>query len=249
MAREAKPPFIMEPEDQSKGRPATFVFLHGYGDDAEGLPMGLAQQFQFYHKLPYLRWVLPNAPHHPEAATTAWYMPKALPSAIKPRVPGQAEEDESAPDDEDGILKSCDALDGYIRAEIDRGVPGDRIVVGGFSQGCAISLVWGLIGKERNNIAGVLSLSGYLPLANRIAALREERGIEESDKGTRPWFLAHGSRDALVPLRLFAHEKEELVKWVDEKDIEGHLYDGMAHSTSNAELRDMLAFLSRVVPP
>jgi len=210
---------------------------------------GLAQQFQFYHKLPYLRWLLPNAPHNQEAATNAWYLPKALPNAQKPRVPGQIEQDETAPDDEEGILASCDALDGYIRAEIDRGVPSDRIVVGGFSQGCAISLVWGLIGKERNNIAGILPLSGYFPLASRIAAIRKERGIEENEKQTKQWFLAHGTRDVLVPLTLFAQENEELLKWVDEKDIEGHVYDGMAHSTSNAELRDMLAFLSKVVPP
>jgi len=41
MSREAKSPFVLEPEDQSKGQPATFIFLHGYGDDAEGLPMGV----------------------------------------------------------------------------------------------------------------------------------------------------------------------------------------------------------------
>ena len=41
-----KEPYILEPADQSAGRPATFIFLHGFGDDAQGTPLGLAQQFQ-----------------------------------------------------------------------------------------------------------------------------------------------------------------------------------------------------------
>lgn len=36
----AREPYISEPEDQSTGRPATFIFLHGFADDAEGIPLG-----------------------------------------------------------------------------------------------------------------------------------------------------------------------------------------------------------------
>lgn len=213
--------------------------------------LGLAQQFQYYHKLPHLRWLLPNAPHENDLGTTAWYTPKALSNTLKPRIPGRDEDtSDIEPDDEEGILKTCDKVDALVRGEIDRGVPGDRIVIGGFSQGCAISLVWGLVGKERKNVAGIVPLSGYFPLADRIAAIRKERGISDEKEGeTVPWFLAHGNRDVLVSTKLFVREKEELAKWVDEKYVEEHLYDGMAHSTCNKELRDLLAFLTRVVPP
>lgn len=214
---------------------------------------GLAQQFQFNHRLPYLRWVLPNAPNNRMAASTAWYMPKALPNALKPRVPGAQEDDETDPDDEDGILESCDTVDKFVRAEIDRGVPPERIVVGGFSQGCAVSLVWGLVGKERNNVAGVVPLSGYFPLGNKIGAIRKARGFSETaDQAgeTKKWFLAHGDRDALVPTKLFTHQKEELAKWVDfERDVEEHTYENMAHTFVPAELRGMLRWFSKVVPP
>lgn len=180
-------------------------------------------------------------------------MPKALPNALKPRVPGAEEDDEGEPDDEDGILKSCDTVDKLVRAEIDRGVPSDRIVVGGFSQGCAISLVWGLIGRERDNVAGVVPLSGYFPLGDRIGTIRKERGLSEgADQASekKKWFMGHGSRDVLVPTKLFRKQKEELAKWVDfERDVEDHLYDNMAHSFVAAELRDMLAWLSKIVPP
>ena len=268
-------PYISAAEDPSSGRPATLIFLHGYADDAEGIPLGklhsvpstasscqsptnnppsgLAQQFQFNHKLPYLTWLLPNAGRHPEAMENAWYMPKALPNAQKPRVPGQ-EEEESAPDDEEGILASCDRIDELVRKELDRGIPKERIIVGGFSQGCAVSLIWGLLGRERNNVVGMVPLCGYLPLGTaRIAAIRKARGYTETPAKTaetKKWLLGHGDRDVLVPASLFTREKEELGVWVDvERDVESRLYERMGHSTSPALLRDMLGWLGKVVPP
>lgn len=214
---------------------------------------GVAQQFQIYHKLPYLRWVLPNAPRHPEVGQNAWYMPKALPNSMKPQVPGVEEDDEMAADDEAGILESCDVVDKLVRQEIERGVDPSRIVVGGFSQGCAISLVWGLVGKEKNNVAGMLPLSGYFPIADRISALRKERGYSEApDKESekKKWFLVHGTKDILIPMRIFVQATAELSKWIDaERDLEGHVYEDMAHNTTNKELRDMLRWLSVVIPP
>ena len=261
-AHDHPPPYILEPQDASSGKPASFIFLHGYGDDAEGLPQGLAQQFQFYNKMPYLRWVLPNAAFNRETMNRAWYLPKALPNSLKPRVPGQQDDEEkwsewgdlmdsSNADDEEGILNACRTVDELVQGELDRGVEPGRIVVGGFSQGCAVSLVWGLTGKRRKNVGGICCLSGYFPLASRIAELRKERGIEESDKGKDvQWFYIHGNKDVLVPTRLFTAGKEELGKWIDApENLEEHLYDGMGHSTNNALLRDLLKFLSRVAPP
>ena len=36
-----KAPFVLEAADKNAGRPATFIFLHGFGDEAEGLPLGM----------------------------------------------------------------------------------------------------------------------------------------------------------------------------------------------------------------
>ena len=244
----AKPPYIVAPTvpPSAPDRAATFIFLHGYGDDAEGIPLGLAQQFQFYDKVQYLKWVLPNAPHNHEAMTRAWYVPKALPSAMKPRVPGH-EEDEDAPDDEEGILKSVALVDDLVEEEIKSGTPPERILVGGFSQGCAVSLVWGLTGRMRNKVGGVVCLSGYFPLSGRIDALRKEQALEDAEKAKK-WFYVHGTMDMLVPARLFTHGKEELGRWVNKEDMEEHSYPGMGHSTGSAELRDILGFFDRVIP-
>lgn len=172
---------------------------------------------------------------------------------MKPRVPGHDEDDELEADDEAGILETCGIVDKLVRQELDRGVDPSRILIGGFSQGCAISLVWGLTGKERNNVGGMLPLSGYFPLADRIGALRKERGLSEvPDKGEekKKWFFVHGARDVLVPARFFTQATEELSKWIDaERDLETHLYEDMAHNTTNKELRDMLRWLSNVIPP
>jgi predicted esterase len=243
-----KPPHMLPAADPSSGRAATCIFLHGYSDDAEGLPLGLAQQFQMYQKATYLKWILPNAPRNQEAMTRAWYLPKALPNALKPRVATEDQEDESAPDDEEGIMRSVDEIDRLVEEEIEGGTPGDRIVVGGFSQGCAVSLVWGLVGKTRNKVAGVMCLSGYFPLAKRIAELRKEGGVDESEKDQKIWFYVHGTQDVLVPMKFFVHGSEQLLKWVNRDNIEGRVYEGLAHSTSNAELRDMLAFFDKVIP-
>ena len=175
-------------------------------------------------------------------------MVKALPNAMKPQVPGEPA-DESEPDDEEGILKTCDTVDELVQQELDRGVEPGRIVVGGFSQGCAVALVWGQVGRLRDRVAGVVCLSGYFPLADRIPELRKARGIPEDEQSKSQWFYIHGSADALVPMRLFVAGVEQLTKYVKKEAVEGHVYDGMGHSTNNALLRDLLGFLDKVIPP
>ena len=61
----------------------------------------------------------------------------------------------------------------------------------------------GQVGKLRNKVGGMLCLSGYFPLADRIAELRKVREIPEDDKGSKAWFYIHGSGDMLIPIKLF----------------------------------------------
>lgn len=182
-------------------------------------------------------------------------MPKSIPNSLKPRVPGHEDEDEDASnqDDEEGILKSCDRIDEMVRAEIERGVQPSRIIVGGFSQGCAVSVVWGLVGKERHNVGGIMLLSGYFPVAERIGAIRKERKLSENpvlDEEKVKWFYVHGDRDVLLGARFFRAGQEELAKWVNfDRDVETHLYERMAHTIAPPVLRGMLNWLTALVPP
>ena len=169
---------------------ASIIVLHGLGaDGTDFLP--LADEVE----LPCaVRWVLPRAPIRPVTingghAMRAWYDIVGTDLARR--------------EDEDGVRASVAAVHALIAREVTRGVPSERIVLAGFSQGCAITLAAGLRCTLR--LAGLAGLSGYLPLADRAAA---ERHAANADA---PVFLAHGRRDAVVPLARGLAARDALV--------------------------------------
>ena len=111
-----------------------------------------------------------------------------------------------------------------------------RIVVAGFSQGCAMALMTGLRHTER--LAGVVGLSGYLPIAATTAAERHAANHET------PVFLAHGRQDPVVPYAAAVRTREALSALG--YAVEWHEYD-MAHSVCMEEVADLNRFLLRVL--
>jgi len=111
-----------------------------------------------------------------------------------------------------------------------------RIVLAGFSQGCAMALLTGLRHAER--LAGLVGLSGYLPLADQTAAERAA-----ANQAT-PIFLAHGRFDPMIALTRAAASRDALralgyaVSW--------HEYP-MEHSVCMPEIEDLQAFLLQVL--
>jgi predicted esterase len=148
--------------------------------------------------LPHLTWIFPNAPHNHEALAQAWYTPTSFsPIPVRRSSAPTGEEEEEDKDDEqveEEILQSTEYVRGLIDVEVKKGVDLKRIIVGGFSQGCAVSLVAGLAGHYKGQLGGIVGLSGYLPKGKRI---RSER---ESYKGEMKVFLGHGTKDMLVPV-------------------------------------------------
>lgn len=155
--------------------------------------------------------------------------------------PDPEEDDEE--DDEEGMMKSVEYICGLIDKEVEAGIPVERIVVGGFSQGCAIALLVGLMSRYRDKLGGVVGLSGYLPLSGRVGKMME--GGQNKTSQTK-WFLAHGSRDQLVPRRMFLKYKDKVEGWEGER-VEARLYEGMGHTTVGAEVGDLCAWLERVL--
>jgi predicted esterase len=183
----------------------------------------------------------------------AWYVPKELPNPMKPRVPGHEEGVGSENDDEEGIMKSLRYVDQLVQEEVNKCVEPGRVVVGGFSMGCAIALVWGLVSesKFREKIAGVVGLSGYLPMADLLAKMRIDSktiAAKEDDDREKKWFIVHGTKDMLVPTSLFNTTKKILSNLVTPDCVETHVYENMGHSTCASELRDLLTWLEEVVP-
>ena len=72
-------------------------------------------------------------------------------------------------DDEAGMLKTMSQLNQLISAEVDSGIPPERIVLGGFSQGGAISLLTGLTSERK--LAGISVMSGWLPMRHKVKAV------------------------------------------------------------------------------
>nr|AUW31067.1 putative lysophospholipase II [Cladonia uncialis subsp. uncialis] len=237
-------PIIIPAPAPSTTRPATIIFLHGFGDDAHGWT-DLVSQIHSANKLSHVKWILPNAPQNRDAMTQAWYQPKPFSPIPMPQRSAESEADDDE-DDEEGMMKSVDYICGLIAKEVEEGkVPLDRIVVGGFSQGCAVSLLVGLLSRYRGELGGVVGLSGYLPLEGKIRRSVAER--KEGGKNATKWFLAHGSMDRLVPRRMFTSYKASLERWEGD-NVEARVYEGMPHSTTGEEIRDLCNWLERALP-
>lgn len=130
-----------------------------------------------------IRFVFPNAPARPVTINNGYVMPAWY--DILGFGPGAGE-------DESGLRESQHAIEALIAREEARGVPARRIVLAGFSQGCAMALMTGLRFPQR--LAGLIALSGYLPLAAHTQA---ERSAANQDI---PIFQAHGTQDPVVVL-------------------------------------------------
>jgi lysophospholipase-1 len=204
----------------------------------------VAHQFQSAGKLPYMTWVLPNALDINDLQTTAWYLPTSL-SPYPPSRP-ELEDDE----DEEGMMATVAYLTTLIDDLVKQGIPQNRIVLGGFSQGHAMSLLTGLVSKYAGKLGGLVGLSGYLPLPDRIPTLRKEAGLSESVADGIEVFLARGASDRLVPKRYHRLCYEKLYELgVKEELVTLKEYEGMVHAMGGPELRDMCTWLERVVPP
>ncbi|KAF9132866.1 hypothetical protein BGW39_011159 [Mortierella sp. 14UC] len=207
---------------------ATVIFMHGFGDSGAGwAPVG--EQLGKY--APHVKFIFPNAPALPITAnggmlTPAWYDIKSL-SAIE------------RTEDEEGLLRSRQQVMELIREEVDRNnIPADRIVLGGFSQGCVLSLFTALTSEYR--FAGVTALSGYLPLHTKIMAM-----VSDANRKT-PIFWGHGDSDQVVKYKY----GEQSVGFLKENkySIRFHTYPRMGHSACPQELRDLLSFFQEVIP-
>lgn len=124
---------------------------------------------------------------------------------------------------------------------MDAGIPSERIVIGGFSQGGAMSLFSGLTSKVK--LAGIMAMSAYLPLSLKFADLVPK---PEVNKDT-PILMAHGTVDPVVNFQL-GKKSCEMLKGLGYKPTL-KVYEGMGHSACPEELDEVEAFLRSRLPP
>jgi phospholipase/carboxylesterase len=198
------------------------IWLHGLGADGHDFEPIVPE----LRGAGAIRYVFPHAPQRAVTINggyvmRAWY-------DIFGFEPGAAE-------DAAGIRASAAAVTKLIDREIERGIPADRIVLAGFSQGGAIALQTAL--REPRALGGVLALSTYLPLA---ATLANERS--EANAGV-PIFMAHGSADPVLPIALAERSRRALEALG--YSVDWHVYP-MPHSVSPAEIQAIDTWLERI---
>ncbi len=206
---------------------ATIIILHGLGaDGTDFLPM--ADELKLGAIGP-VRYLFPRAPVRPVTLNgghpmRAWY--DILGTDL---VRGE---------DEAGLRESFAGVQQLIDREVARGMPASRIVLAGFSQGCAITLGAGL--RHRERLAGLAGLSGYLPLAATTATERHDANV------LTPMFLAHGRNDGMVPLARGIAARD-LLQGLGQP-IEWHDYP-MEHSVCVEEVQALQKWLLKVLQP
>jgi phospholipase/carboxylesterase len=205
---------------------ASLIILHGLGADGNDF-VPVAHELDLAAVGP-VRFVFPHAPTRPVTINgghvmRAWYDIFGFDGA-------QRREDEA------GLRKSQALVEALIAKEKARGVPAGRIVLAGFSQGCAMTLMTGLRHGER--LAGLVGLSGYLPLASLLAA--ERHGANHDV----PIFLAHGVHDPVISIALARASRDALV--AAGHSVEWHEYP-MPHSVCAPEIADLNRWLRNIL--
>jgi phospholipase/carboxylesterase len=201
----------------------SIIWLHGLGADGNDFAPIVPELAD--PAWPPLRFVFPHAPVRPVTINNgmsmrAWYDIHAF--------------DAAARQDEAGIRASIAAVEALIAREHERGVPSERIILAGFSQGGAIALAAGL--RHAEKLAGIVALSTYLPIAGTMAADRSPANL------ATPIFWGHGTADPVVVLQ----------RGIDSRDalqalgyaLDWHTYP-MAHAVCAEEIGDLRHWLGR----
>lgn len=204
---------------------ASVVVLHGLGADGNDF-VPIAQELDLSAVGP-VRFVFPSAPVRPVTINggyvmRAWY--DIFPPSTQPGVPRL--------EDDAGLRQSQAQVQALLDREAARGVAPERTVLMGFSQGCAMSLLAGLRAPQR--LAGIVGLSGYLPLAPTTAAERSAANAHT------PVFLVHGRHDSVVVPSRGEAARDALLALG--QPVQWHTY-AMEHSVCAEEVADLNAWL------
>lgn len=170
---------------------ATVIWLHGLGADGHDFePIVPELNLPDSHSI---RFIFPHAPIRPVTINNgeemrAWY--DFVPHS------------ETGSDDD--IQTSSDAITAFMNNEMQRGIPSERIILAGFSQGGVVALYTGLRAKHR--LGGILALSTYLHDVSTTES-------EQTDANLAiPIMMAHGTMDPMIPIMQAATSRENLIR-------------------------------------
>jgi len=212
----------INPQSEPK---AVVIWLHGLGADG----------YDFEPIVPELnlpdsaaiKFVFPHAPKIPVTVNggyvmRAWYDIAAT--------------DLGEQQDAEGIKRSAEQLNALIKEEIKGGVPAEKIILAGFSQGGAIILQAGLRYPEK--LGGIMVLSSYVPLADSLAAEKHSANQDVSI------FYAHGEQDDVIPISFAEQSRDLLVE--QNYSVEWNSYP-MPHAVIPDEIDAISNWLRKII--
>jgi phospholipase/carboxylesterase len=203
----------------------SIIWMHGLGADGNDF-VPIVKELDLTG-CPAIRFVFPHAPMLEVTINGGRMMPAWYDISAS----------EFGRDDDEGSIRNSEAdIRELIEREKARGIAADKILIAGFSQGCAMTFQTGLRYPEK--LGGLLCLSGYLPLE---ASFEVERS--EANKNI-PIYYAHGRGDQVIPVTRAQQSLAFLQK--HGYDVEWHEYD-MPHSVCMEEITDTSNFLKRVL--
>jgi phospholipase/carboxylesterase len=200
------------------------IWLHGLGASANDFPpivpeLGLDPSRA-------IRFIFPQAPDRPITINGGMSMPGWY------DIKGANIEDKQ---DLIGMGESQVLLEELIQRQIGLGIASSNIVIAGFSQGGAVVYHTGL--RSKHKLAGMLTLSTYLPFAQQVPA---ERNKINSDT---PIFASHGTYDAMVPFEFGKNSVDTLSKLGYQ--VQWRSYP-MEHQVVMEQIQDIGAWINKV---
>lgn len=201
------------------------IWLHGLGADGNDF-VPIVRELDL-SGLPGIRFIFPHARTIPVTVNggyvmRAWYDITGAELVRR--------------EDENGLRASQKEVEAFIAREKARGIPASRIILAGFSQGCAMTIQTGLRHPEK--LGGMICLSGYVPLSSKLPTERTQESL------ATPIFMAHGRHDNVVPFNRAEMSHDLLVSLG--YDVEWHAY-AMQHTVCLDEVQHLSAWLKKVL--
>lgn len=204
----------------------SIIWMHGLGDHGSSF-VPLVREFDL-SACPPIRFIFPHAPERPVTANGGYEM-----SAWFDIIGGFEAGDR---EDSTGVKESQENIEQLIEQEKACGIPADKIILAGFSQGCAMALETALCYPEK--LGGIMGLSGYIPQLETFDSRRNPANQQT------PIFLAHGTADPVVPVGR-AHDAHKVLTGLG-YTVEWHEYN-MQHTLCMPEIDDISSWLTQLL--
>ncbi|XP_072307123.1 acyl-protein thioesterase 1 [Eucyclogobius newberryi] len=207
---------------------AAVIFLHGLGDSGHGWADALEGL-----RMPHVKYICPHAPPMPVTLNMRMVMPSWF------DIYGL---NFTSSEDEVGIKRSSENIKALIEQEVKNGIPSHRILLGGFSQGGALSLYTAL--TTHHKLAGVVALSCWLPLHDSFP-----QASANSVNKDMHVMQCHGNADPLVNYAFGKMTSEKMKTLINPANYSFNTYQDLAHSSCPKEMADIKLFIEKTLPP